>query len=175
MNSTIKKNLLGVISIMISLSSFAQISTCAYYDGYWGQWKKHYSEYTGHCSYKIYGNYSGFIVYYSSSHPSEYILKFQIDSYTPPTKDLIKYHYKNNIWHEYSGYVEYFIDSSYPTIKSALKSWTFAFVSNRAESIKKTARATVKIAPYKKHPKVYNLFFEDVAIAIDLGDWRFSQ
>jgi len=175
MNSTIKKILLGVISIIISLSSFAQISTNAYYDGYWGQWKKDYSEYLGRGEYKIYGNYSGFIVYYYHSHPSEYIFKFQINNYNPPTKDVIKYYYKNEIWHEYSGYVEYFIDNSYPTIKTALKLWSFAFVSNRDTSIKKTAKATIKIAPYKKHPKLYNIFFEDVAVAIDLGEWSFQQ
>ena len=70
---------------------------------------------------------------------------------------------------------QYFIDNDYPTIKEALKIWTFASVSNRDNNIKKTSRATIKIAPYKKHPRLYNIFFEDVAIAIDIGTWEFKQ
>ena len=44
-----------------------------YYDGYWGAWRD--------CVYyySIYGNYGGFNFYYSSSHPSDYLFRFQIN------------------------------------------------------------------------------------------------
>ena len=167
-----------LLTVFTTFYAHAQISTCAYYDGYWGEWKKQYTEflYSSNSSYiKIYGNYSGFIVYNTSSHPSEYTFKFQIDSYTIPTKELLKYHRKNNIWFEYTGYVEYFIDNSYPTIKEALRIFGFAYVSNNPSAIKRTAKARIKIAPYKDHPIVYNIFFEDVGIGIDLGTVYFKQ
>ena len=41
--------------------------------------------------------------------------------------------------------------------------------------VKRTVQATIKIAPYKDHPKVYNIWFEDVAMAIDLGNMYFKQ
>lgn len=154
---------------------YAQLSTCAYYDGYWGEWKKEYYSYTKQSWYDIYGNYSGFIVYFESFHPSTYLFKFQINSYKTPTKDEMKYHRKNNTWYEYSGTAEYFVNSEYPTIKDALKSsGRFPRVKN-GEGYKKTVHATIKIAPYKDHPRLYNIFFEDVAIALDIGNWQFNQ
>ena len=77
--------------------------------------------------------------------------------------------------YEYSGSVEYFINSDWPTIKSSLMTFRFPYVKNKIENIKKTARATIQIQPYKDHPQVYNIWFEDVAIAIDLGNGSFSQ
>jgi len=173
----IPNKLLRIILVGVLLStSFicnAQISTCAYYDGYWGEWKQQYYTYSRHSWYKLYGNYSGFIVYYDYRHPSEYIFKFQIDRFVPPSKEEIKKHWKNNLWYEYDGYVEYFIDKDYPNIKTALKRFSFAFISSSSYNTKRTARAKIKIAPYKKHPKVYNIFFEDVGIAIDLESTYF--
>jgi hypothetical protein len=163
-----KRKVISILFFTISLCASAQISTCAFYDGYWGQWKR-----PSYSTYNLYGNYSGFIVYYQSSHPSEYIFKFQADSYSTPSKETIKYHWKNNVWYEYSGYVEYFVSDSYPSIKDALKRFSFAIISNDNFSKKRTAKATIKIAPYKKYPKVYNIWFEDVAIGIDLCNCKF--
>ena len=159
---------MSVLLVTLSLSAQAQLQTSVYYDGYWSKWKRQYS-------YMIYGNYSGFVVYYESRHPSDYYFKFKIDSYTAPTKEDVKYHYKNKIWYEYSGYVEYFINDNYPTIKSSLKACDFPYPTNRPENITRTAKATIKIAPYKKRPRVYNILFEDVGIAMDLGEWKFKQ
>ena len=169
-----KKIILSLLLIFIPYCTFAQLSTCAYYDGYWGKWKEQYYKYSGDIIYNIVGNYSGFAVYSKYDHPSKYCFKFQISSYSPPSKEMIKYHYKNNIPFEYSGYVEYFVSELNPTIKSALQSVGFAWVKNGDyDSSKRTVNATIKILPYKKHPKCYNVFFEDVAIGIDIGRWEF--
>ena len=108
-----------VIIMTMSLSVSAQISTCSWHDGYWGQWKSHTTRYTyipPSYEYDIYGNYSGFIIYKKGAHPSEYIFKFQANSYSTPDKKTIKYHMKNNLWYEYSGTVEYYVTENYPTI-----------------------------------------------------------
>lgn len=170
-----KKILTLLFFVAFPLFAEAQLSTNVYYDGYWGEWKREYYSYSKSSWYSIYGNYSGFIVHFESFHPSTYLFKFQIDTYRTPTKDEIKYHRKNNIWYEYSGTAEYFINNEYPTIKDALKSFNkFPSVKN-GDGYKRTVNATIKIAPYKDHPRVYNIFFEDVAIALDLGNWQFNQ
>ena len=36
-----------------------------------------------------------------------------------------------------------------------------------------TSKATIKVAPFKKLPKVYNIWYDNVALAIDLGTTYF--
>jgi hypothetical protein len=171
------KKILIVVFLLtaIPLYALAQLSTNVYYDGYWGEWKKQYYTYSKQSWYQIYGNYSGFIIYYASNHPSKYLFKFQINSYRVPSKEEIKNHRKNDIWYEYTGTVEYSVNSSYPTIKDALKStYNFPCVTN-GDGYKRTVNAEIRIAPYKDHPKAYNIWFEDIGIAIDLGTSSFPE
>lgn len=154
-----------------------QLSTNAYYDGYWGGWKQQYIQgYSMRTDYyQVYGNYYGFIVFRKGDHPSKYVFKFNIDNTIMPTKKEIKYHYKQKIWYEYSGSVEYFVSESDPTIKGILRQWGFPLYSydsnsHKGEPIaKRVAKAKIKIEPYKDHPRVYNIWFDDVGIALDLG------
>lgn len=161
----------------------AQISTCSWHDGYWGQWKSHTTRYTyisPSYEYDIYGSYSGFIIYKKGDHPSEYIFKFQTDSYTAPDKKTINYHMKNELWYEYSGFVEYYVTEQYPTITAILRAFEFPKFNCNSGSdgnpcVKRTARATIKIAPYKKRPKCYNIYFDNIGVAIDMEDSFFNQ
>ena len=158
----------------ISTKAYAHISTNAYYDGYWGHWKKNYV-------YNLYGNYSGFIIYDIGDHPSRYEFKFQINNYVPPTKQQIKEHYKKQEWYEYSGTVEYFVVEKAPTIKDLLKQFGRPIYHKDIHdeygnyAVKRVANATIKIAPYKKRPQVYNLWFDDVGFAISLDYIQFNN
>lgn len=172
-----KNIMLCVFCLFLASITKAQIRTNAYYDGYWGQWKDQwlpslYSSTPEEFYYGLYGNESGFIVYHADDHPSDYVFKFQINNYVAPTKQQIKEHNKRHEWYEYSGTVEYNVVESKPTIKEILKDHGFPIYSDwpgRTEPIaKRVANATIKIAPYKKHPEVYNIWFDDVAIAIEL-------
>lgn len=176
---------LGLLSI---LSSYA-ISFSFYYDGFWGRWQEDNIN-----GIACYGNYSGFVCYWDyhdgygfwQDHPSDWFFKFQIKSYVEPSKKEKKQHLKKNVWYEYTGVVEYYISDEYQDIKSILKSSIDYTISHfvrpsrhRVEEgkmpcVKRTAQATIKIAPYKDHPKVYNIFFEGVGIAIDLGNTYFK-
>lgn len=162
--------------VIISRALNAQISTCSWHDGYWGQWKNHSSRLGFEFNeFSLYGNYSGFIIYEKNAHPSEYIFKFQADSYVTPDKKTIKYHRKNNVWYEYSGTVEYYVTESYPTIAAVLKAFEFPiFNCNSGSSgnpcVKRTARATIKIAPYNDHPKCYNIYFDNIGVGIGLDE-----
>lgn len=171
-----RKIMLFAFCIFLSNIAKAQIRTNAYYDGYWGEWQIQwlpslFSSTPEKFYYGLYGNESGFIVYDADLHPSDYVFKFQINNYVAPTKKQIKEHYKRQEWYEYYGTVEYFVVEEYPTIKDILKQWGFPLYGQHTTGTpiaKRVANATIKIAPYKKHPEVYNIWFDDVAIAIQL-------
>ncbi|SEA26845.1 hypothetical protein SAMN04487851_10484 [Prevotella sp. tc2-28] len=182
------KKILTLLLFLASLSISAQIRVCAYYDGYWGEWEDGavggflfgMPDTYGNLPYfKIYGNYSGFCIYYSDSHPSDYTFKFQANNYVTPDKKTKKAHLKNNIWYEYNGTVEYYVDDDRPTIRDILKNSGFVHFPALKPSIKnarkRSANATIKIAPYKDHPKIYNIWFEEVGVGIDLGTIYFRE
>ena len=152
----------------------AQIKTSSWYDGYWGEWRSHYKEY------KIYGNYSGFIVYKNGDHPSEFIFKFNINmfDFLEPPKKIKKQMIELNKWYKYPGTVEYYVTESYPTITAVLRTFGFPYFNSNSGStgnpcVKRTADATIQIAPYKDHPECYNIYFDDVAVAISLNGVHF--
>lgn len=164
------KSLLLFISLFVVSNVFSQIKINSYYDGYWGLWRN-----TSGCS--IRGNYSGFIIYASQDHPSMYFFKFQISNYIVPDANTLKYHRKSNEWLQYSGTVEYFVSETYQTITDVLRRNHFPskFDSNKEPVAKRTTNATIRIAPYKDHPKVYNIWFDGVGVGIDLNDIHFKQ
>ena len=166
------------LSIIISIAK-AQIRTNVYFDGYWGKWENQwlsslFSSTPVKMYYDLYGDESGFIVYDKGDHPSQYVFKFQIDNYVQPTKQQKKEKYNKHEWYEYSGTVEYFVIEDNPTIKDILKKFGFPLYNKDTQdnngnfSVKRVADATIKIAPYKKHPEVYNIWFDDVAVGISL-------
>lgn len=175
--------MLFVIIVTMALSVRAQISTCSWHDGYWGQWKSHTTRYTyipPSYEYEIYGNYSGFIIYNKGDHPSKYIFKFEIYGYWEPDKKEKKEHLKKNEWYEYSGSVYYYVTENYPTINDILKSFEFPRFNSDSGStgnpcVRRRASATIKIAPYKKHPQCYNIYFDNVAVGIDMENSTFNQ
>ena len=175
-----KKFLTFFIFIITANAIKAQISTCSWHDGYWGQWKSHSSSLdVRYNEFSIFGNYSGFIIYKRNAHPSEYIFKFQADSYITPDKNTIKTHFKNKIWYEYSGTVEYYVTENYPTIAAILKAFEFPYFNCNSGStgnpcVKRTAKAIIKIAPYKKRPQCYNIYFDDIAVGIDMETTYFN-
>ena len=169
------KRLLAILLFaIISNAIKAQIKTNSWHDGYWGEWKSHttrYNYFPPTFEYSLYGGYSGFIIYKKGAHPSEYIFKFEANSYQIPDKKTIKEHYKNNVWYEYSGTVEYYVTESYPTIAAVLRTYGFPYFNCNSgydgnPCVKRTANATIKIQPYRKHPECYNINFDDVAVAI---------
>ena len=108
---------------------------------------------------------------------------------------------KNNLWWEYQGTVEYYICDLYPTLTDFVKiKYRFLrdFDVNDSEYEKKLSalkaskmlkgqsftpisfkkiikQATIKIAPYKKVPRVYNIYTDDCGIALDLRGLYFAE
>lgn len=175
------KKLVLSFFMLISVSTFAttfySIGTAAYYNGYWGNWKKLYSM-------RARSYYDNLVFYRENDHPSEYCWSIRFsDDYIAPTKKVIKEHYKNKTWYEYSGWITYYISDDYSSIESIIKQCGYPCIApsdHRLEKgdtpcVKKIVPAKIKIAPYKygENPKCYNVWFENVGLAIDLiySEW----
>ena len=167
-----KKRFLSLlVLVFFSIALYSQssigISTCV--NGAWSSWKT-FSIY-------LYGSYSQISQYYYGHHPSEFIWRVTIDDFYMPNK--------TNDWLEFSGTMEYYITDKFPDAKSqflnrrqqgfVVAPWNHDASKGDMPCVKKTASATIKIAPYKKHPKVYNIWFDGVGFAIDLQDSYFRQ
>ena len=181
----------SILALFCGVTMFAGINLCFYYDGYWGDWSSPgILEVNG--SYNGFVIYDKLV----SHHPSDYFFKFNIDNRTPPTKKEIKKSFKSKTWWEYTGTVEYYVCDVYPTFTECVKHLRRPLCINdldsedyksklsvmRASYLSKgksftpfgykkvRSRARIRIAPYSTNlckPKVYNIWFDDVAIGIE--------
>ena len=81
--------------------------------------------------------------------------------------------------------MEYYVNDSYPTINDVFLHFNtyyythdgiiVPFIRYKNGKVKRTAKATIKIAPYNKHPKIYNIFFDDVGFAFNIGSYYFPN
>lgn len=179
------KRLFILYFLCIEFISFAnaQISTSSWHDGYWGEWKSHttrYSYLSPTYEYGLSSSKEGIAIYNKGDHPSAFFFRFAITTYfVNPDKKTKKAHIKYNTWYEYQGKVEYYVTEEYPDIVSILRKYDFpCFNVNSGKEgnpcVKRTANATIKIAPYKDHPRVYNIYFDNVAVAISFDDIWFT-
>lgn len=183
---------LSLLSVSNNAYSHFRLRTSVYYNNYWGSWGD-----LNDC--RIKGNYDGFIIYEDDKHPSNYFFSFHINGFVNPSKKEIKKHYKNKVWWEYSGYVEYYICDLYPTVADVFKEkgrllrefdLSFSDYESKLSALKASKmvkgqsytpigfkrvrkNATIKIAPYKKVPQVYNILFDGCGYAIDLKNLIF--
>lgn len=103
---------------------------------------------------------------------------FEINNYNAPTKKEIKEHLRSNTWFEYSGVVEYYVNDSYPTSEDIAKHCHLVYPDPRHDitpNVLRTCKATIKVAPYKKEPECYNIFFDGIGIGISVRGLKFSH
>lgn len=161
-----------IIIFFLFVCSFAipaigQISTCTNINGYWGKWIQPWGI-------EVTGNVDDFVIYPDGFHPSDYYFRVVITNYNQPTKEEMRLHKKKNMWYTYTGYVEYFVSinsrGNWDTVDSVVR----GFPNNGGRAArasfgkKKTSKATIKIEPYKKSPRVYNIWFEGYGVGIQL-------
>ena len=106
------------------------------------------------------------------------IFSFKITNYIPPTKQQIKEHYKKNQYFEYTGTVEYLLDEFSPTAEDIAKKSFFVHSDPRTDItpiINRRTSCIIQIAPYKKLPQLYNIWFDNIGYAIDLRNMIFSN
>lgn len=154
--------------IFISINIYGQqvsINSCKMLNGYWGAWQSNFGE-------VLQGTYDEFIIYNHQYHPSNYIMKVKIfGMQVEIDKKIKKKRIKEKRWYEYVGTVEYFTNISYPDFKAQFNLWPSGILAPKAaenSSHSNSRSATIKIQPYKKNPEVYNIFFEDYGIGIQL-------
>lgn len=182
-----KKFLLTIIMGVIGfLGAYSQVSmsTAAYVRGYWTSWdKRNYS--TGYFFHRdfqlngqqINGSISGVEIRENGTQPWDWCFKFEFDNYYKPDKKSRKEHQKNNTWFEYSGWVEYYVTDDYPTIQKVLEHYQFPMIQPTGDSAraKRRARATIKIAPYKKAPECFNIYFDGVGVGLSFSECPFDK
>ena len=94
------------------------------------------------------------------------------------TKQQIKEHYKKNQYFEYTGTVEYLLDEFSPTAEDIAKKSFFVHSDPRTDItpiINRRTSCIIQIAPYKKLPQLYNIWFDNIGYAIDLRNMIFSN
>lgn len=158
----------------VTLNSSAQLTGACYFDGYWSQWHSFGS------GTKIKGNYDGFIIYLDKEGPWEYRFKFTINNLKFPNKKQRKKDIKADKWYEFTGTVEYYITDKYLSVLSIFRDakkplFAPAKLDSGRPTKKITSNATIKIAPFKDVPKVYNIWFDNVGFAIDLNTLYFPE
>lgn len=159
-----------LIMVMVSSKVYpADIALTCSVNNYWNSWEQ--ASGVG-----VYGNYSGFSISYYGASNWDWFFKFHIDNYREPSKDEIKRHLKDKSWYVYSGTVEYYVTDKYPTIEAVMRATGAHLLPPNGSDhrVKRTARATIKIEPYKKKPKVYNIYFDGVGYAIDLKSCKWD-
>lgn len=103
---------------------------------------------------------------------------FRINNYTPPSKKEISQHLKTNTWYEYTGVVEYYVNDEKPTADDISRLCELVIPNPRIDktpNVKRMCAATIKVAPYKKVPECYNIWFDNIGIGIDVAGLRFGK
>lgn len=188
-----KKFLLTLfLAIVGFLGAYSQVtvSTAAYVNGYWTSWEKRnyswgldfYPQYERAfqmtMQYNRYDNsFSGLEFTKTGNQPWDWFFKFEVDNYVKPDKKMRKQHQKDKSWYEYSGWVEYYVTDDFPTIKKVLEYYQFPMIQPKGDTAraKRRARATIKIAPYKKTPECFNIYFDGVGVGISFSKWPFDK
>lgn len=166
--TNLKSLLLAVIILMTASSVHAQWKQSFNYRGDWSSWQSEYGEISH------YVDDSGIILKTPGGQP---YFRFQITNYVAPTKKQLKEHLKTGEWFEYTGIVEYSVNDTYPNAESLARASRFVIPNPRTDQTPSVLRKTtcrIRIQPYKKLPANYNVFFDNVGVAIDISGMSFQ-
>ena len=164
-----KKSSLIILFVIIPITSFCQtyFSFTKCINNYWGEWKYSNPYRTIDGGYLLNGTYDEFIIYAYDKHPSQYIMKVKLFAMSVDNdKKAKKQRIKTDQWYEYTGTVEYYTNGLWDKFKDIVNQWPYVPDASYGEV--HTVSATIKIQPYKKNPKVYNILFEGYGIGINL-------
>ena len=179
--------LLLLVLIPFFLQAQITISTSAYVHGYWTNWEQRYSSNPWACNDLLcamtYNSFSEGNVFNGMEfrNPSlqkwEWCFKFEVNTYIRSDKKERKNHLNSNQWYEYQGWVEYYVTDEYPTIEKVLEHYQFPMVdpNGMGARAKRRTKATIRIAPYKKEPECFNIYFDGVGVGISFNKWPFEK
>ena len=155
------RKILVFLILVCSIVTNAQ-QVCFNYKGSWSSWES--------CPGRIskYTDDSGLVL---KSAGGIKFFRFQINNYCKPTKKEIKEHYKNKQSFSYYGTVDYYVSDRYPTAEDLSKASVFVIPNPRSDQTPTVLRHTVceiRILPYKKHPEIYFIAFDNIAVEISI-------
>lgn len=166
--ATVQIIILTLILSIIPFYASAQWQQAFSYKGDWSPWEKTYG------SISTYTDDSGILL---KTPGGQVYFRFYITNYIPPTKDQIKEHLKNKRWFEYNGVVQYMVNDKYPTAEAIAKRSNFVIPDPRVDetpSVLRTTTCKIRIEPYKKLPSNYNVYFDNIGVAISLKGMTFT-
>ena len=163
-----RKMILLLLTFFFCTTAYSQLLTqyaafCANIDNVWSSWKTYSGCY-------IYGDYCKQLSMTDyKHHPSEFVWRITFDGnpWFPA---------KSKEWREYSGTIEFYISDKVPDAKSALlisggfpvAPWNHNTEKGQMPCVKVTKKAKIKVAPYRKHPKIYNIWFDNMAFGLEI-------
>lgn len=106
------------------------------------------------------------------------ILSFRINNFKMPDKKERKEHMKTGQWFSYYGTVDYYVNDAYPTAEAIAKRSYLVIPNSRTDetpSVKRHTICEIRIAPFKKEPEVWNVFFDNIGIGISTKDVKFKK
>lgn len=121
-----------------------------------------------------YTNMSGIIL---KSAGGREIFSFQITNFRLPDKKERKAHEKSGQWFSFYGTVDYYVNDEYPTAEALAKGNCLVIPNPRTDktpSVKRHTVCEIRIAPFKKDPQVWNLFFDGIGIGISTQGLKFK-
>lgn len=172
-----------LLFLSVVLNSNAQ-SIAFSYKGDWSSWipicspdRYWITSSWGENSLKIsrYTNMSGIVL---RSQGGREILSFQITNFTLPDKKSRKEHLKTGQWFSFYGTVDYYVNDDYPTAEDLAKHCRLVIPNPRTDqspSVKRHTVCEIRIAPFKKEPECWNIFFDGIGIGIDTQGLTFKK
>jgi hypothetical protein len=121
-----------------------------------------------------YTDMSGIIL---QSEGGKTIFSFRIANFRLPDKKERKAHEKSGRWFSFSGTVEYYVNDEYPTAEVCAKDNCLVIPNAREDktpSIKRQTSCEISIAPFKKDPQIWNIFFDGVGIGVSTRGLEFK-
>ena len=171
-----KKNFLKKVSLLLLFSiGFCSIGFCQVrikitycYKGEWSSWES-FDTY-------ISRNNDG-SMYELKTPGGRTFFAFYMNNFLPPTRREIIARQESDTWYVYNGSVEYYVNDRYPTAETLAKACTLVQPNPRKDvtpNVQRTCSATIKVQPYKKTPEVFNIWFDNIGIGVDISNIIFK-
>lgn len=167
-----RRILLLFICALLTIGVHAQIKTSKGYDGRWISHNALTVNYTNN------NNLHELTFYPIGDSPSNFLWKFNF--FHIFHEDEIKGHRKISMWFEFPCTFKYYASDEYPTLVSQLAAYGYPMVCptnhntqrGQMPCVQKTAKATIRIAPFRKSPTLFEIYVDGMRFAIDLGNAR---
>lgn len=160
-----KKIFVAFVLSLLSITAVGQgtFQYCTMKDNIWGEWKESiaYPYFSGYVVNSV--GEGDYVIYNTFDHPSNYIFRVKINGfYVDKDKKSRKEHVKNNKWYEFTGIVEIFTDSD-----TFVSQFPHVPTKDKPELKSNSLPARIIVEPYKKHPKVLNIFFDGKGLGLE--------